>query len=84
MKTIYFDKPFNFALILLAITTLLMACGGKVTQENFIISAVGFFISFVVAYFSIDLLLKWLKSHTMTPFVIYRIIFGSVLLYITL
>ena len=54
------------------------------TQENFIFSVVGFVVSFVVAYFSIDLLLKWLKSHTMTPFVIYRIIFGSVLLYITL
>ncbi len=34
MKTIHFDKPFNFTLILLAITTLLMACGGKVVQEN--------------------------------------------------
>jgi len=54
------------------------------TQENFILSVVGFVVSFVVAYFSIDLLLKWLKSHSMTPFVIYRIIFGSVLLYITL
>jgi undecaprenyl pyrophosphate phosphatase UppP len=41
-------------------------------------------VSFIVAYFSIDLLLKWLKSHSMTPFVIYRIIFGSILLYITL
>jgi len=34
MQTIYFDKPFNFVLILLAITTLLIACGGKVAQEN--------------------------------------------------
>ena len=54
------------------------------TQENFIFSVVGFVVSFLVAYFSIDLLLKWLKSHSMTPFVIYRIIFGSILLYITL
>ena len=54
------------------------------TQENFIFSVVGFVVSFIVAYFSIDLLLKWLKSHSMTPFVIYRIIFGSTLLYITL
>ena len=54
------------------------------TKEYFILSIVGFFISFIVAYFSIDLLLKWLKSHSMTPFVIYRIIFGSLLLYITL
>ena len=54
------------------------------TQENFIFSVAGFVVSFVVAYFSIDLLLKWLKSHSMTPFVIYRIIFGSILLYITL
>ena len=54
------------------------------TQENFIFSLVGFVVSFVIAYFSIDLLLRWLKSHSMTPFVIYRIIFGSILLYITL
>ena len=54
------------------------------TQENFILSITGFVISFIIAYFSIDLLLKWLKSHSMTPFVIYRIIFGSALLYITL
>ena len=54
------------------------------TKEYFILSIVGCFMSFIVAYFSIDLLLKWLKSHSMTPFVIYRIIFGSLLLYITL
>ena len=54
------------------------------TQEYFLFSIFGFFISFIVAYFSIDFLLKWLKSHSMTPFVIYRIIFGSILLYITL
>ena len=54
------------------------------TQENFILGVLGFIVSFVVAYFSIDLLLKWIKSHSMTPFVIYRIIFGSILLYITL
>ena len=54
------------------------------TQENFILSVIGFFVSFLVAYFSIDFLLRWLKSHSMTPFVIYRIIFGSILLYITL
>ena len=54
------------------------------TQENFFFSIGGFIVSFVVAYFSIDLLFKWLKSHSMTPFVIYRILFGSILLYITL
>ena len=54
------------------------------TQENFIFSVLGFIVSFIVAYFSIDLLLKWLKSHSMTLFAIYRIIFGSILLYITL
>ena len=54
------------------------------TKENFMMSAIGFGVSFIVAYFSIDLLLKWLRSHSMTPFVIYRIIFGSILLYITL
>ena len=54
------------------------------TQENFALSIIGFIVAFLVAYFSIELLLKWLKSHSMIPFVIYRIIFGSMLLYITL
>jgi undecaprenyl pyrophosphate phosphatase UppP len=29
---------------------------------------------------SINLLLKWVSSHSMLPFVIYRIILGSVIL----
>lgn len=38
-------------------------------------------ISFAVAYGSIAFLMKWLESATFTPFVIYRIAVGGMLLY---
>lgn len=52
--------------------------------DQIIFSVVGFFISFIVAYISISILLNWVKNHSMKIFVIYRIIFGSLLLTITL
>ena len=52
--------------------------------ENIFYAVMGFLISAFVAYFSIAVLLRFLQSYSMLPFVIYRIIFGSVLLYISL
>ena len=40
----------------------------------------GFVVSFLIAYLSIGILLKWVERFTMKPFVIYRIILGSVIL----
>ena len=51
--------------------------------ENIFYAVVGFLISAFVAYFSIAVLLRFLKSYSMLPFVIYRIIFGTILLYIS-
>ena len=51
--------------------------------ENIFYAVTGFLISAFVAYFSIAALLRFLQSYTMLPFVIYRIIFGTVLLYIS-
>ncbi len=47
---------------------------------NFLNLFFGFVIAFLTAYFSIGLLLNWVKKNSMTPFVIYRIILGSVIL----
>ena len=55
----------------------------KPISENIFNAAIGFLISAFVAYFSIAVLLRFLQSYSMLPFVIYRIIFGSVLLYIS-
>ena len=41
----------------------------------------GCFISFIVAYLTIDLFLKLIKRFSLTPFVIYRILLGILLLY---
>ena len=50
------------------------------TSTNISSSFFGFLISFFVAYISIDYLLKWLKKNTMKPFVVYRIVIGSLIL----
>ena len=41
----------------------------------------GCFISFIIAYLTIDLFLKLIKRFSLTPFVIYRILLGIFLLY---
>ena len=37
-------------------------------------------LSFITSYLAIAFLMKWLKKATFTPFVIYRILFGIILL----
>ena len=51
--------------------------------ENIFYAVTGFLISAFVAYFSIAVLLRFLQSYSMLPFVIYRIIFGTILLLIS-
>ena len=43
---------------------------------------VGFVVSFIVAYFTMKLFIRFLEKFTFVGFGIYRIIFGSVLLYL--
>ena len=43
---------------------------------------VGFAVSFIVAYFTMKLFIRFLEKFTFVPFGIYRIIFGTVLLYL--
>ena len=51
--------------------------------QNIYYAVIGFLISAFVAYFSIAVLLRFLQSYSMLPFVIYRIIFGTILIYIS-
>ncbi len=44
--------------------------------------AVGFVVSFIVAYFTMKLLLRFLQHFTFVGFGIYRIVFGVILLYL--
>lgn len=50
------------------------------TDANFTVLAVGFVVSFIVAYLTIKLFLQFLQKFTFVSFGIYRIIFGIVLL----
>jgi len=52
------------------------------SNENILVLGVGFVVSFVVAYLTIKLFLKFLEKFTFVAFGIYRIIFGICLLLI--
>jgi len=50
------------------------------TDANFTVLAVGFVVSFIVAYVTIKLFLQFLEKFTFVSFGIYRILFGVALL----
>ena len=50
------------------------------SSEFLLMGIVGLIVSFGTAYLSISLLMNWVKKFSMVPFVVYRIILGSVLL----
>lgn len=49
--------------------------------ENIFILLSGFTTSFIVAYFTMKLFINFIQKHTFTPFGIYRILFGIILLW---
>ena len=51
-------------------------------SESLLTLAIGFVVSFIVAYFTMKLFLRFLEKFTFVGFGIYRIIFGTVLLYL--
>ena len=52
------------------------------TDANLVVLGVGFVVSFIVAYITIKLFLKFLQNFTFVAFGIYRILFGAILLLI--
>jgi len=52
------------------------------SDTNLVTLAVGFVVSFIVAYFTMKLFIKFLEKFTFVGFGIYRIIFGTILLYL--
>lgn len=51
-------------------------------SADYLLLAVGFVVSFIVAYFSMKLFIRFLEKFTFVGFGIYRIVFGVVLLYL--
>jgi undecaprenyl-diphosphatase len=52
----------------------------QIDSHGWIVLAIGFVISFVVAYFSVAWFMAWVKKHGFVPFAIYRIIIGVLVL----
>ena len=52
----------------------------QITHDQWIILAIGFVISFIVAYGSVAWFMAWVRKRGFTPFAIYRIIIGIVVL----
>ncbi len=52
------------------------------SDSNLMTLAVGFVVSFIVAYFTMKLFIQFLERFTFVGFGIYRIIFGAILLYL--
>jgi undecaprenyl-diphosphatase len=72
---------------LLAIPTMFAASGYELVKninsfsnQNFLILAVGFIVSFISCYIAVKWFLGFLKKYTLIPFGIYRIIVGIILL----
>ena len=50
------------------------------SSEFLLMGTFGLIVSFATAYLSISLLMNWVRNFSMVPFVVYRIILGSILL----
>jgi undecaprenyl-diphosphatase len=52
----------------------------KMDAHGWIVLAIGFVSSFIVAYATVAWLLAWVKKHGFVPFAIYRLIAGAAVL----
>ncbi len=50
------------------------------TNEEWIVLGVGTFVSFVVSYFVIASLMKFIRKHNFRPFAYYRLVLGAIVL----
>jgi undecaprenyl-diphosphatase len=53
----------------------------QITPHQWLILAIGFVVSFIVAYGSVAWFLAWVRKHGFVPFAIYRIIVGIAVLF---
>jgi len=52
----------------------------QIDAHGWVILAIGFIISFIVAYGSVAWFMSWVRKHGFVPFAIYRIILGTAVL----
>jgi undecaprenyl-diphosphatase len=53
----------------------------QLTSHQWILLAIGFFVSFVVAYASVAWFIAWVRKRGFAPFAVYRIMLGATVLY---
>lgn len=54
---------------------------GHMTGHQWVILAIGFVVSFIVAYGSVAWFMAWVRKHGFVPFAVYRIIVGAAVLF---
>ena len=52
----------------------------QMTSHQWVVLAIGFAVSFIVAYASVAWFLAWVRKHGFAPFAVYRIIVGAAVL----
>ncbi len=52
----------------------------QIDPHGWVILAIGFVVSFVVAYLSVAWFMAWVRKHGFAPFAVYRIIVGALVL----
>jgi len=53
----------------------------SISSSEMVTLAIGFVVSFIVAYASVAWLMSWVRKHGFVPFAIYRIILGALVLW---
>ena len=54
---------------------------GNIDAHGWVLLAIGFMISFLVAYASVAWFMAWVRKHGFVPFAVYRIIVGALVLF---
>jgi undecaprenyl-diphosphatase len=53
----------------------------QIDAHGWIVLAIGFVVSFIVAYGSVAWFMNWVRTRGFAPFAIYRIILGAAVIY---
>ena len=54
---------------------------GNIDAHGWVLLAIGFIVSFLVAYASVAWFMAWVRKHGFVPFAVYRIIVGALVLF---
>ena len=52
----------------------------QIDPHGWVVLAIGFIVSFIVAYLSVAWFMAWVRKHGFAPFAVYRIIVGALVL----